>query len=140
MDLVRRFGSSLYRMGLRKGDVVGLVLPNIPEFPIVLLGAAGVGMPVTTVNPIYTAEEIARQMQNSGAKAIVTVPLLADTIRQVATLCPSIQCIIGVGESADGFVSLNELFEDSGEYFNENLEVLETDCFSVETILTLCSF
>lgn len=127
-------------MGLRKGDVVGLVLPNIPEFPIVLLGAAGVGMPVTTVNPIYTAEEIARQMQNSGAKAIVTVPLLADTIRQVATLCPSIQYIIGVGESADGFVSLNELFEDSGEYFNENLEVLETDCFSVETILTLCSF
>lgn len=124
MDLVRRFGSSLYRMGLRKGDVVGLVLPNIPEFPITLLGAAGVGMPVTTVNPIYTAEEIARQMQNSGAKVIVTIPLLADTMREVARLAPNIQRLVSVGGSAvDGFVSLNQLFEDSGDLFNENLEM-----------------
>ena len=54
-DLVRRFGSSLVRMGFKRSEVIGLVLPNMPEFPIVMLGAAGVGMPVTTVNPVYTA-------------------------------------------------------------------------------------
>ena len=54
-SLTRRFGSSLVRMGFKRGEVLGLVLPNIPEFPIALLGGAGVGMPVTTVNPIYTA-------------------------------------------------------------------------------------
>lgn len=53
--LSRRFGSSLLRMGFHRGEILGMVLPNIPEFPIVLLGAAGVGIPVTTVNPIYTA-------------------------------------------------------------------------------------
>lgn len=122
-DLARRFGSALCRMGLKKGDVVGLVLPNIPEFPITLLGAAGVGMPVTTVNPIYTAEEIARQMQNSGAKVIVTVPLMADTIREVASMCPNIERLITVGGATDGFVTLNDLYQDSGDLFNDELEV-----------------
>ena len=45
-------------MGLKRGEVLGLVLPNMPEFPIALLGAAGMGMPVTTVNPIYTIGEL----------------------------------------------------------------------------------
>lgn len=54
-DLSRRFGSALVRMGFKRGEVFGMVLPNLPEFPIVLFGAAGIGMPVTTVNPIYTA-------------------------------------------------------------------------------------
>lgn len=110
-------------MGLKKGDVVGLVLPNIPEFPITLLGAAGVGMPVTTVNPVYTAEEIARQMQNSNAKAIVTVPLLADTIQEVASKCPNLKHLITVGAAHDGFITMNDMYQDSGEYFNDNLEV-----------------
>lgn len=51
---VRRFGSALTRMGFRKGQVMGLVSPNIPEFPIVTYGSAGVGMPVALVNPAYT--------------------------------------------------------------------------------------
>jgi acyl-CoA synthetase (AMP-forming)/AMP-acid ligase II len=55
--LTRRFGSALVRMGFKRGEVLGLVLPNIPEFPIALFGGAGIGMPVTTVNPIYTAGE-----------------------------------------------------------------------------------
>lgn len=54
-DLSRRFGSALVRMGFKRGEVLGMVLPNLPEFPIAMLGAAGIGMPVTTVNPIYTA-------------------------------------------------------------------------------------
>jgi 4-coumarate--CoA ligase len=53
--LIRRFGSSLKRMGFQKGEVMGVVLPNIPEFPVVLHGTAGIGMPVSLVNPIYTA-------------------------------------------------------------------------------------
>lgn len=88
-----------------------------------MLGAAGIGMPVTTVNPIYTAEEIARQMQNSGTSVIVTIPQMADTIREVASMCPSIRQLIVVGEPQEGFVSLMEMFQDSGDLFNENIEV-----------------
>ena len=122
--LIRRFGSSLVRMGFKKGEVLGLVLPNLPEFPITLLGAAGVGMPVTTVNPIYTAEEIARQMQNSGATVVVTIPQMADTLREVASMCPEIRRLIVVGGPVEGFVSLGEMFQDSGDLFNDNIEVI----------------
>jgi len=122
-DLVRRFGSSLVRMGFKRSEVIGLVLPNMPEFPIVMLGAAGVGMPVTTVNPVYTAEEIARQMTNSGASVVVTFPMMADTIRQVASMCPSIRRLIMIGDHHEGFVNMREMFMDSGELFDENIEI-----------------
>lgn len=121
--LTRRFGSALARMGFKKSEVLGLVLPNLPEFPIVMLGAAGIGMPVTTVNPIYTAEEIARQMQNSGTSVVVTIPQMADTIREVASLCPEIRRLIVVGGPQEGFVSLSEMFQDSGDLFDENIEI-----------------
>ena len=65
-NLARRFGSSLVRMGFRRGEVLGMVLPNVPEFPIALLGAAGVGMPVTTVNPIYTAGELDKNKKKAN--------------------------------------------------------------------------
>jgi 4-coumarate--CoA ligase len=51
--MARKFGSALLRMGAKKGDVMGMVVPNIPEFPIAFLGACGVGITITTMNPTY---------------------------------------------------------------------------------------
>lgn len=51
--MARKFGSALLRMGAKKGDVLGMVVPNIPEFPIAFLGASGVGVTITTMNPTY---------------------------------------------------------------------------------------
>lgn len=56
-QLIRRFGSALTRMGFQKGEVFAIISPNIPEFPIALYGASGAGMPVSLVNPTYTAGE-----------------------------------------------------------------------------------
>jgi acyl-CoA synthetase (AMP-forming)/AMP-acid ligase II len=42
-------------MGYKKGEVFAIISPNIPEFPIALYGASGAGMPVSLVNPTYTA-------------------------------------------------------------------------------------
>lgn len=111
------------RMGFKRGEVLGLVLPNIPEFPIALFGAAGVGMPVTTVNPIYTAEEIARQLQNSGTSIVVTIPQMAETLRLVVSMCPEVRRLVVVGGPEEGFVSLREMFQDPGDLFDENMEV-----------------
>jgi acyl-CoA synthetase (AMP-forming)/AMP-acid ligase II len=110
-------------MGFKKGEVFGIILPNLPEFPIVLLGAAGIGMPVTTVNPTYTVEEIARQFQLSGATAVVTTPQLAETLRQVAQLCPGIRRLIVIGNPEEGFASIEDMFQDSGDLFDENIDV-----------------
>ena len=52
-SMSRKFGSSLLRMGAKKGDVLGMVVPNIPEFPVAFLGACGVGVTLTTMNPTY---------------------------------------------------------------------------------------
>ena len=53
-------------MGFKKGEVMGVVLPNIPEFPVVLHGTAGIGMPVSLVNPIYTAGNCLIEFQLNG--------------------------------------------------------------------------
>lgn len=50
----RALANFLYRFkGLKQGDTVGIVLPNVPEYPIVMLGAIKAGLKITTVNPIY---------------------------------------------------------------------------------------
>ena len=51
--LSKQFGSALLRMGAKKGDVLGMVVPNLPEFPIAFFGAVGVGISITTMNPTY---------------------------------------------------------------------------------------
>ena len=53
-NMSKQFGSALIRMGAKKGDVLAMVVPNIPEFCIAYLGACGVGVTLTTMNPTYT--------------------------------------------------------------------------------------
>ncbi len=48
------------------------MLPNCVEFPLVFTGATSAGMAVTTMNPIYTAREISRQLKMSGATWAIT--------------------------------------------------------------------
>ena len=45
---------SLLNMGLRSGDILATILPNLPEFPIAFIGCLEAGIRVTTVNPVYT--------------------------------------------------------------------------------------
>ena len=52
-NMSKQFGSALIRMGAKPGDVLAMVVPNIPEFCIAYLGACGVGVTLTTMNPTY---------------------------------------------------------------------------------------
>jgi long-chain acyl-CoA synthetase len=54
-QLCQRFAASLRQAGLQPGDTLIIVMPNTAEWPIVLLGAMEAGIPVTIVNPQYTA-------------------------------------------------------------------------------------
>ncbi|XP_055911806.1 uncharacterized protein LOC129945881 [Eupeodes corollae] len=60
-----------HKFKLNPRDVLAVCLPNLPEFPIASLGAVEAGLAVTTVNPLYTAEEIGRQLTLSNAKCII---------------------------------------------------------------------
>ena len=53
-SLARSFGSGLVRMGGQVGDVVAIVLPNMPEYATAFMGAAEAGFVITTLNPAYT--------------------------------------------------------------------------------------
>lgn len=87
--------------GLKPGQVIGLMLPNIPEYIIVIHGAMEAGLIVTFVNPLYTPDEIKRQFENSNAKIIVTVPQLLDTALIVAPQLEGYKTTICIGGDDD---------------------------------------
>jgi acyl-CoA synthetase (AMP-forming)/AMP-acid ligase II len=81
---VRRTAAGLANRGLRKGDVVALVSPNLPDFAVAFHGVTAAGGVVTTMNPLSTAHELAGQLLDSGAVYLVTVPALLETSRAAA--------------------------------------------------------
>jgi len=70
-----RFAKALHELGIRKGDIVAIYLPNCPQFVISYLAILRLGAAVTTVSPLYTPREIAYQLRDSGAKAIICLDL-----------------------------------------------------------------
>jgi len=69
---VRRFAASLAARGFGKGDVLAIYSANSPDYAIVFYGVALLGGIVTTINPLYTAEELRRQIDDCKAKYLVT--------------------------------------------------------------------
>lgn len=82
---VRRLAAGLAARGLHKGDVVAIISPNLIEYPVAFHGAATAGLVVTTINPVYTADEISHQLRDSGARLIFTVPAILEKVAQAAT-------------------------------------------------------
>jgi len=83
-ELSRAFGAWLqHKSGLAPGDRVALMMPNILQYPIALIGVLRAGMVVVNTNPLYTARELEHQLQDSGAKAIVIVENFAHVLQQV---------------------------------------------------------
>ncbi|KAK9738557.1 AMP-binding enzyme C-terminal domain [Popillia japonica] len=64
------------KLKLQKGDVVAFFMPNVPEFFITTIGVHLAGLKLTTINSVYTPDEIKRQLVDSGAKVLVTLPEL----------------------------------------------------------------
>ncbi|MEO0698350.1 MAG: AMP-binding protein, partial [Pseudomonadota bacterium] len=69
----QRFASGLRKLGIKKGDRVGLFLPNVPIYASAYYGAMLAGAIVVNFSPLYSVEELAWQVSDSGTKALVTV-------------------------------------------------------------------
>ncbi len=69
-------------LGLKKGDRVALMMPNLLQYPIALFGILRAGMVVVNVNPLYTPRELEHQLNDSGASAIVIVSNFAHTLEK----------------------------------------------------------
>jgi acyl-CoA synthetase (AMP-forming)/AMP-acid ligase II len=108
-DSVRRAASGLSQHGLRKGDVVAIYSPNCAEYAVVFHAVATLGAINTTVNPLYTADELATQLRDSGARFLVTVPAALEKAREAAARTGIKEIfVIGTGEGARPFAELLE--------------------------------
>jgi acyl-CoA synthetase (AMP-forming)/AMP-acid ligase II len=81
---VRALAGGLAKRGVGKGTTWALMSPNVPEYAVVFHALAYAGATVTTLNPTYGPEEIAFQLKDAGASAIVTVGLFLETAKSAA--------------------------------------------------------
>ena len=82
--LSRDFAAYLHAvLGLKRGDRVAVMLPNLLQSPIVLFGVLRAGLVVVNINPLYTARELKYQLNDSGARTIVVLENFAATVAAV---------------------------------------------------------
>ena len=85
----RAFAAWLQKVaGLKRGDRVALMMPNLLQYPVALFGVLRAGMVVVNVNPLYTPRELKHQLFDSGATAIVVLENFAHTLEQVIDATP----------------------------------------------------
>ncbi|MEO6060455.1 MAG: long-chain fatty acid--CoA ligase [Thermoflexales bacterium] len=78
--LADRFAAGLQSSGVKKGDRVAVFLPNSPQFIIAFYGALKAGAVVVPTNPLYTADELSRQVNDSGANTLVCLSKFWSTV------------------------------------------------------------
>ncbi|CAL7950498.1 unnamed protein product [Xylocopa violacea] len=113
-DASNYIARSLRNLGLKKGDVVALIAPNYPESILAFVGMLEAEIVITTVNPTYTYHEVKKQLESSGAKAVITVAEIARTILEAArdTLPPGALFVViedGTGSIPEGTVPFKDL-------------------------------
>ena len=104
---IERFAGGLQAEGLRPGDVVAILAPNLPDYATVFHGTAYAGGTVTTMNPSYTAPEVHHQLIDSGAQILVTIPDFV-VLAQEAAKGSSVREILVIGAS-DGLRSIEDV-------------------------------
>jgi len=104
---VRQVGWGLRRRGVRKGDVLAMCCPNSPDFAVAYYAALAAGAVVTTINPMATPADVARQLEDSHARWLVTTPeLLEKSALAVAVAGIEEVFVFGTAEGATPFAAL----------------------------------
>ena len=82
-QLVDQFAAALASLGVKRGDRVALILPNLPVYPVAHFAAMKLGAVLVPTNPLYVARELEYQLNNSGAETIVALDKLHQRISSV---------------------------------------------------------
>ncbi|KAJ3185701.1 hypothetical protein HDU85_001055 [Gaertneriomyces sp. JEL0708] len=127
---INRFASGLRaRLALTKWDVVGVFSPNQLDYPTVVFGTLRAGCTVTLANPTYTADELAYQLKDAGARILITcAPLLPIAAKAAAQAGIPPEAIFIFGrESVGGKKTIYDIF---------SCEYLQPVQFSQEELTT----
>jgi len=87
-DQAARFAGALRALGVRPGDRVALMLPNLPQTLIAYYGSLKAGAIVVQMNPLYVAPEIEAQLVDSGSETIIALDLFFPRIQAVRERTP----------------------------------------------------
>lgn len=82
-QLSNQFGAYLQSRGLKKGDKIALMMPNLLQYPIALFGALKAGLVVVNTNPLYTSREMHHQFNDSEVKAIIIAENFAHNLEKI---------------------------------------------------------
>lgn len=94
-DHSRKFAIFLQKvLKLQKGDRLAIMLPNLLQYPIAMFGALQAGVIIVNVNPLYTADELAHQLNDSGAQAVLVLTQFAETVQKAKPYLKTLKHII----------------------------------------------
>ncbi len=124
---VRQVAGSLAARGFKKGDVFGVLSPNVPEYAIVFHAVASLGGIITTVNPLYTENEIAHQLKDAGARFLVTVGQCMAKAKAAAAQANIEELFVfeKAGGDLDGATPFSSLLEGDGNIPDVHINPLE---------------
>lgn len=69
-------------LGMKKGERLGIMLPNLLQYPVALFGAMRVGIIIVNIDPLYTSRELTHQLNDSGADAILFLENFGDVVEK----------------------------------------------------------
>lgn len=126
-SLVNRTANALAGLGITKGDKVGILLPNIPDFPVAYYGVLTLGATVVPQNVMYQPREIAYMMNDSEAKAIITVAPFLPAVLAARPNMPGVKhIIVKIGQGASDTIDFDALIN-GADYKDPNLAIDSED-------------
>lgn len=107
--LIARLAAGFAEHGVKQGDVFAIYSPNLPELALAFHAVASLGATTTMVPPLFTDDETSKQLSDSGARYLLTIPALLERARAVA-LTNGVRKIFVIGE-AEGAISWASLLQ-----------------------------
>ncbi|MCG1003127.1 MULTISPECIES: long-chain fatty acid--CoA ligase [Halobacterium] len=109
-----QFAAALREEGVEAGDVVGIYLPNLPQFVVAFHGALRAGCAVVPMNPQYKSREIRHLLSDSGAETVVALADVVPFVEQVRD-DTNVERVVTVGEGADTGTPFREFLTDGDD-------------------------
>ena len=96
-EMASRLGGALGSQGIGAGDVVGLHMPNVPQYVAALVALSKIGAIGSGVSPLLAPPELAYQLRDSGAKAVLTLSPLAPALAAMPGVPPGLELVVVTG-------------------------------------------
>jgi long-chain acyl-CoA synthetase len=100
----RALGAYLQSLGLKQGDRVAIMMPNVLQYPIAACAVIRAGFVAVNVNPLYTPRELEHQLKDSGSQAIIILENFAATLQQIVDKTPTKHIILAAMGDLMGFL------------------------------------